>query len=75
MIARSRDWYLGRTKREQVLLAAAGAIGAIVIAVFLIAMPLINGIDNAKGRYEEAVVRHGRIAAKVDLLSGEITEP
>ena len=71
MITRSRDWYLGRTRREQVLLAAAGAICAIVIAVFLIAIPLNNGIDSVKGRYEEAVVRHGRIAAKVDLLAGE----
>ena len=71
MIARSRDWYMGRTKREQVLLAAAGSISAIIIAVFLIAIPLINGIDSAKGRYEEAVVRHGRMAAKVDLLARE----
>lgn len=67
-VHRGRDWFLARTRREQVLVAAAGAIAAGVIIVFLIAIPLINGIADARDRYDEAVVRHGRIEAKVDML-------
>ncbi|WP_420605410.1 type II secretion system protein GspM [Novosphingopyxis sp.] len=67
---RGRDWYLGRTRREQVLLAAAAAIAAVLIVVFLIAIPLINGVGDARDGYDEAVIRHGRIEAKVDALDG-----
>ena len=70
MIRRSRDWYLGRTRREQILLAAAGVISVILIAIFLIAIPLNNAIDTARDRYAEAVIRHGRIDAKVEALKG-----
>ena len=69
-VHRSRDWYLGRSRREQILLAAAGAISIILIAVFLIGIPLFNGIADARDRYAEAVTRHGRIEAKVDALDG-----
>ncbi len=70
VIHRSRDWYLGRTRREQVLLATAGVIVTVLVMVFLIAIPLINGISDARGGYDEAVIRHGRIEAKVDALDG-----
>lgn len=70
MIRRSKDWYLGRTRREQILLAILTALAVGIIAIFLIAAPLIAGIQDARESYDEAVMRHGRIEAKVDALDG-----
>ncbi len=60
---------MGRTRRERIMLATMGVLTALVIAVYGVALPLINGTQDARSAYAEAVTRHGRIAAKIDALA------
>lgn len=66
MIAAIGVWFGALTRREQWLLGTAGALTALVVAIFGILMPILSTIDQARLDHEEAVQRRGRIIAAVD---------
>ena len=66
MIAAIGIWFAALTRREQWLLGTAGALTALVVAIFGILMPILSTIDQARLDHEEAVQRRGRIIASVD---------
>jgi len=66
MIAAIGIWFAALTRREQWLLGTAGALTALVVAIFGILMPILSTIDQARLDHEDAVQRRGRIIASVD---------
>lgn len=66
MIAAIGAWFGALTRREQWLLGTAGALTALVVAIFGILMPILSTIDQARLDHEEAVQRRGRVIAAVD---------
>lgn len=70
MMERVRNWFLALSPREQWLVGIAGVVALVTIAIFGVAIPLSNALKAAKADHAEAVVRHGRIKSKVELLEG-----
>jgi type II secretory pathway component PulM len=66
MIATIGVWFATLTRREQWLLGTAGALTALVVAIFGILMPILSTIDQARLDHEEAVQRRGRVIAAAD---------
>lgn len=67
---RLRDWFLGLSRREQVLVSVMLALIAAVLFWLLLFLPLDSAIEEAEARHVAAVERHGRIAALVEALEG-----
>ena len=63
MTASIRDWYLGRTKREQRLILLMLAIALPVLAWLLVARPVSAAYDRALEDHLAAIDRHGRVLA------------
>lgn len=66
MIAAARLWYAALTRREQLMVGIAGGLGALVLLLFGLIMPILSAIDSAKLAHDDAVQRRGRIEATVD---------
>ena len=66
MIAAVRVWYVGLSRREQVLMGIAGGLAALVILIFAIILPILSAFDRAEAAHDEAVQRRGRIEATVE---------
>jgi general secretion pathway protein M len=66
MIAALRSWYLALSKREQWLVAIAGALAGFVVMIFGVLLPAMAAIDAARAAHDEAVQRRGRIEATVE---------
>lgn len=67
MIVRVREWYEGRTRREQLLLLSMIAIAAPVLAWLLVVQPLDRAYEAALQEQLEALDRHGRVKMLADL--------
>lgn len=65
MIAAVRVWYVGLSRREQVLMGIAGGLVALVVLIFGILLPGLSALDGAQAAHDEAVQRRGRIDATV----------
>ncbi len=65
---RMTAWYIGLTARERVLVSVAGALAALIVAIYGIVLPVGNTLDEAAVRHREATERAGRIAAGIDML-------
>jgi general secretion pathway protein M len=63
MIDRARDWFHGRTQREQRLVLLMLAIAAPVLAWLLVVRPLSAAYDEAMQDHLAAIDRHGRVLA------------
>ncbi|WP_260483126.1 type II secretion system protein M [Sphingomicrobium flavum] len=61
-----RDWWLERSRREQMMLGIMALIAAPIIFYYLILRPLYGWQDSARDDYLMALDRHGRIAALAD---------
>lgn len=68
MIAAVRVWYLGLSRREQVLMGIASGLAALVVLIFGIILPGLSALDIAKAAHDEAVQRRGRIEATVEAV-------
>lgn len=75
MIAAIGSWFAALTRREQWLVGIAGALTAVMVAIFGILLPILSAIDQAKTDHDEAVQRRGRIIATVDAAQQQKTEP
>jgi general secretion pathway protein M len=63
MMGSLEAWYLGRARREQLLLVLMVAIALPILAWLVVVRPLTRAYDDALERHIEAVDRHGRVAA------------
>lgn len=68
MIEKVRFWLAALSPRERRMVAAAGLLGAVLIGIYGVALPLERSVAHGKLRLEEAVVRHGRIVMKIAML-------
>ncbi len=75
MIASVRLWFAALTQREKWLVASAGILAGLSIAVFAIIMPALSVVEKAALDLDEAVQRRGRIVAKVALTQGQLSVP
>jgi len=71
MIESVRLWFAALTQREKWLVATAGILAGLSIAVFAIIMPALSVVEKAALDLDEAVQRRGRIVAKVALTQGQ----
>lgn len=71
MIVHVRQWYISRTRREQLLLALMAAIAVPLLGWLLIVMPLGKAHDEALERHMQAVDRQGRVAALAEVLKAQ----
>ena len=71
MIASVRLWFAALTQREKWLVATAGILAGLSIAVFAIIMPALSVVEKAALDLDEAVQRRGRIEAKVASTQGQ----
>lgn len=66
MIVRVREWYAGRSTREQRLLLVMLAIAMPLLVWLAVVQPLGEAYDEALREQLEAVDRHGRVLALAD---------
>jgi general secretion pathway protein M len=71
MIEQAKNWFLGRSRREQWMLSAAAALFAAVVAVYGLIVPGYAAIGAAERGLSQATERRGRIVARVSLLSAK----
>jgi general secretion pathway protein M len=68
MIDNARNWFVGLSQREQILVGIAGLLVAGLVAYYGIARPMVGAMTAAETRYVDAVERQARIDAKVAAL-------
>lgn len=71
MIESVRLWFAALTQREKWLVATAGILAGLSIAVFAIIMPALSVVEKAALDLDDAVQRRGRIVAKVASTHGQ----
>lgn len=64
-------WFAALTQREKWLVATAGILAGLSIAVFAIIMPALSVVEKAALDLDDAVQRRGRIVAKVASTQGQ----
>jgi general secretion pathway protein M len=68
MIENARNWFVGLSKREKILVGMAGLLLAGLIGFYGFARPMVGAMESAEERYLAAVERQARIDAKVAAL-------
>ena len=68
MTANIRRWFYALSTREQYLVGIAGALAALVLLFFSIAL-VFSAIEDAEAAHDAAVERRGRIEASVANLA------
>jgi general secretion pathway protein M len=63
-----RTWFVGRSLRERRLLVAMMALMAVTIVWAGIIIPVRDGLETSRARYDDAVVRLATAQAVVDRL-------
>jgi len=66
-----RDWFMGRTKREQRLVLMMLAIALPVLAWLLVVRPLNAAYDAALDDHLAAIDRHGRVLVLAEAAKAE----
>jgi general secretion pathway protein M len=66
MIEQLKNWFSTRSPREQWLLAIAGILAALVLAVYGMLFPGLSAIENAAKDLDAAIERRGRIEARAE---------
>ncbi len=65
---RALIWFHSLSIREQVLVGIAAALLIVLVGVYGIINPLMNGVNEARRSHAEAAEREGRIMGKIDQL-------
>lgn len=68
MIDNARNWFVGLSQRERILVGIAGLLLAGLVGYYGIARPMFGAMTFAEERYVGAVERRARIEAKVAAL-------
>ncbi len=72
---RLRSWFNALSGREQIMVAAAGALAAAVIGIYAVTLPLLAAIDAKRAQYSAATERRGAIVAQVEAAAGVNADP
>lgn len=64
----ARDWFLGLTMRERVLVGVAGALAGVLIVIYGLILPLGAAHDAAHVRHRDAVIAAGQVMAGLEQL-------
>ncbi|MDE0880444.1 MAG: type II secretion system protein GspM [Sphingomonas bacterium] len=67
-MTRLRTWYVDRSLREKRLLLLMAALLIVTIVWAGIVIPIRDGLDTSRGRYEDAVVRLATTRGDVDVI-------
>lgn len=67
-----RDWWIQRTRREQLLLGLMALIAIPILAYYLILRPLHGWETRAQDAYLAALDRHGRIVAMTGASASDM---
>lgn len=65
MIAALQHWFGALSLREKVMVSVAAALLGIIIAVFLIALPLLTAIEKRQSDYVDALDRRATVEARI----------
>ena len=68
MINNARNWFVGLSQREKILVGFAGLLLAGLVGYYGIARPTFGAMTAAEQRYVDAVEQQARIEAKVAAL-------
>ncbi|WP_417622453.1 type II secretion system protein GspM [Parasphingorhabdus sp.] len=68
MIDTARNWFVGLSRREQILVGIAGLLLTGLVGYYAIVQPMIGSMTAAEQRYIDAIERQARIEAKVVAL-------
>ncbi|MEH6828029.1 type II secretion system protein GspM [Parasphingorhabdus sp.] len=68
MIDNARNWFVGLSQREKIMVGIAGLLLAGLVGYYGIARPMFGAMTAAEERYVGAVERQVRIDAKVAAL-------
>lgn len=74
-MTRIRTWYGERSLREQRLLLVMAALLVVTILWAGIIIPVRDGLDSSRARYEDAVVRLATTRGEVDLVASAARRP
>ncbi|WP_343344982.1 type II secretion system protein GspM [Sphingomicrobium sp. XHP0239] len=66
-----RDWWRGRSRREQILFGILALVAVPVIAWFLIIAPAVSWHDEARETYVASSDRYGRVKALAEAMGGD----
>ena len=69
-----RDYLTNLSKREQILIGVMMGLLLVVVGYYGITRPLVGAIATVKQEQADAVLREGRIMAKIDHLTGQGTQ-
>jgi len=72
MIAAFKDWFIGLSQREKILIAVMGVLTALVLGYYVIVAPFIGAYEDAQSRYAEAIDRQAQVEAKVAALAAPV---
>ena len=75
MIEQFKNWFSGRSAREQYLLSVAGGLALLMLIIFGIILPGYNAIDSAEKELDAATKRRGNIEASVALAKANSGSP
>ncbi|AMO72663.1 type II secretion system protein GspM [Sphingorhabdus sp. M41] len=68
MIDNARNWFVGLSQRERILVGVAALLLAGLVGYYGVARPMFGAMTSAEERYVGAVERQARIEAKVAAL-------
>ncbi len=69
-----REYVANLSKREQILVGIMLGLLLVVVGFYGITRPLVGAIATMKQEQADAVLREGRIMAKIDHLAGQRTQ-
>lgn len=75
MTAAALDWWRGRSEREQILLGVMGALLALVILIFAIILPIVDGLASARERLDRATIASGQVEARIAAIDAAKRAP
>lgn len=69
MISALQIWFNALSLREKLMIAAAAALSAVIILIFLIGLPLLAAIETKQQEYVAALDRRARVEARIENLA------
>ena len=75
MIEQFKNWFSGRSAREQYMLGVAGGLALLMLIIFGMILPGYNAIGTAEKELDAATKRRGNIEASVALAKANSGSP